>query len=171
MFYLATTRFTTKTWNEHKEWFNKKNNLENKELKSFYNSPNKICDKVPLQAKVLVIEMNNDTNQILGIGIIKNSLWNSKKCNIHSDNRYNRYFYKGVDEKRIDRKDLLNQKVKIKNVEISLLILIEEICFSGSTHSKRHRGITLLPKSILNNKHINLFKLFHNIILNQNKSV
>ena len=74
MIYVATTRFTNKTWNERSNWIRKR-----KQSGCIYNSPNRISDTVPTRAQMFVVEMNNDLNKVMGIGLIRNTLWNSKK--------------------------------------------------------------------------------------------
>ena len=156
MFYVATTRFNEKTWLEYNNWMKKKNVPG-----CVYNSPMRISDTIPIRAQIFVLEMNNDINKIMGIGIIRNTLWNSKKLRIYQDHCYNRYCYEGCV--RIDRRDLLDKTVIINGVTIGLLRLLEVLCFMGSTHSKRNRGISLLPQQVINNGYINIEKCLHKV--------
>ena len=149
MIYVATTRFTNKTWNECSNWIRKR-----KQSGCIYNSSNRISDAVPIRAQMFVVEMNNDSNKVMGIGLIRNTLWNSKKVRIYRDHHYNRYCYSG--EYRLDRSELLEEMVVIEGVKVGLLRLLEVVCFMGSTHSKRNRGISLLPKPVMNNGHVNI---------------
>ena len=73
----ACTRYNTKTWQEYQDW--KAENQQAYEqiyqrpLKCIYGSPREMSHtKMPPHAKILVIEMNNDENQIKGIGVIQN---------------------------------------------------------------------------------------------------
>ena len=147
MLYVSTTRFTDKTWAEHKSWVHKR-----KYEGCIYNSPMRISDVVSVRAPMFVLEMNNDINRIMGIGLIRNTLWNSKRLRIYQDHYYNRYCYSG--KYRLNRSELLEEIVIIKGVEIRLLRLLEVVCFMGSTHSKRNRGISLLPKAVIKNGYI-----------------
>jgi hypothetical protein len=89
---------------------------------------------VPHMALVFVIEMNNDTNSIEGIGVIRNYI-NRKynTCIYKSDHNYNRYIYNSAYRKNID--EIENKKV----IEILELML-----FYGSRHYKRGQGITTI---------------------------
>ena len=64
-FYIGTTRFTTSTYAENKEWRDKHNWRG-----CIYGLNKKMPKTVPYMALVYVIEMNNDTNEIMGIGSV-----------------------------------------------------------------------------------------------------
>jgi len=73
----ACTRFNNKTWQEYQDWKTKnQHNYEqiyHRPLKCIYGSPRELSHtKMPPHVKILVIEMNNDENQIKGIGVIQN---------------------------------------------------------------------------------------------------
>ena len=74
---LACTRFNNKTWQEYQDWLNTNQQtyeqIYQRPLKCIYGAPREISHKkIPPQAKILVIEMNNDENKIMGIGEIIN---------------------------------------------------------------------------------------------------
>ena len=74
---LACTRFNNKTWQEYQDWLNTNQQtyeqIYQRPLKCIYGTPREISNKkIPPQAKILVIEMNNDENRIMGIGKIEN---------------------------------------------------------------------------------------------------
>lgn len=74
---LACTRFNNKTWQEYQDWLNTNQqtyeHIYKRPLKCIYGAPREITHKkIPPQAKILVIEMNNDENKIMGIGEIIN---------------------------------------------------------------------------------------------------
>ena len=74
---LACTRFNNKTWQEYQHWKNTHQQtyeqIYQRPLKCIYGCPREISNKkIPPQAKILVIEMNNDENKIEGIGEIIN---------------------------------------------------------------------------------------------------
>ena len=77
MFYIASTRFNDSTWNENHE-YRTKNNIKG----AIYGVSIKIYKKYPLKSIMFVIEMNNDTNNICGISVIRNSLLLDKKYTI-----------------------------------------------------------------------------------------
>ncbi len=74
---LACTRFNNNTWQEYQDWLNTNQQtyeqIYQRPLKCIYGTPREISNKkIPPQAKILVIEMNNDENKIMGIGEIIN---------------------------------------------------------------------------------------------------
>jgi hypothetical protein len=112
----ACTPFNNKTWQEYQQWKNtyqqSYEQIYQRPLKCIYGCPREISDKkFPPQAKILVVEMNNDENKIMGIGEIINQTANEVyrsnnnkpqttasarvKFNIFSDRNYTRYIYIG----------------------------------------------------------------------------
>ena len=82
----------------------KKNNYNG----SIYGTPIKINSTILPNEKLIILEMNNSTNKIEGIGFIKNMLFHDK-YKIYKDNNYNRYIYKS--NKYINITDF-NEKLK-----------------------------------------------------------
>jgi len=74
---IACTRFNAQTWQEYQDWKNVHEQTYEqtykREMKCVYGSPREISyRKFPPEIPILIIEMNNDTNQIMGIGQIQN---------------------------------------------------------------------------------------------------
>lgn len=130
---LATTRFTQTTWEE-----NCTSRMINPTAKCIYGTPVQISRQVLMDSNVFVLEMNNDTDKIMGIGLIKNRPIVGKYV-VYSRGNYNRYVYAG--KHRIDREDMTE-------LEKAILKLLEELCFRGTNHSKRGQGITGFPIKI-----------------------
>lgn len=127
---LATTRFNDFTWEE-----NCKMRQSNPVAKCIYAAPIQITSRIIFDSNVFVIEMNNQKDQITGIGLIKNHPV-AGKYTVHSIPNYNRFVY--IGKWRIDREDMTEN-------ELDILRLLEAICFRGTNHSKRGQGITALP--------------------------
>lgn len=127
---LATTRFNDFTWEE-----NCKMRQLNPVAKCIYAAPIQITSRIRFDSNVFVIEMNNQKDQITGIGLIKNHPV-AGKYTVHSIPNYNRFVY--IGKWRIDREDMTEN-------ELDILRLLEAICFRGTNHSKRGQGITALP--------------------------
>jgi hypothetical protein len=143
MNYLMATRFNNKTWEENVIW------RERNEYKGcIYNSPIYIKETIPLEVILYIIEMNNNTNKILGFGKIINKNYSDRRYFIYSDRNYNRFTYKG--KTRIDIKDI-DEKY---NEQIEKL---ENYLFKNKGHFKRGQGISQLPLD-LTNKYFNLIK-------------
>lgn len=147
--YIASTRFTSLTWEENIN-YKKKINFQG----SLYNVPMMIKDSINSSFDIYVIEMNNDTNKIMGIGLIRNIICYDKYYKIHKIQNYNRYTYKS--NYRIDREDILKNR---ENIDI--IKKLEFRVFRGifnpetekgkrMTHLKLSNGITEVPKDILN---------------------
>ena len=66
MIQIGTVRFNSDTWVENKLW-----RSENNWNGCVYGLDKQIPDKVPYGSSIYIIEMNNTTNQIMGIGKIK----------------------------------------------------------------------------------------------------
>jgi hypothetical protein len=154
MFKLVTTRFNTDTWNEN-ETYRKKKNCTG----CIYGSPKEMPEKIEYGTTVCVIEMNNTSNHIEGIGIIQNKPVTDKYCKIYSDNNYNRFTY--MSNFRLDREELLIQKEE-------LVRIFDHILFKEKTHLKRGYGFTTVPEKLLNHelcKNINIKKEIQHIFM------
>jgi len=132
-FILAVTHFNDSTFLENERW-----RESNQYDGCIYNSPVSIKSTIMLCSKICVIEMNNETNKIIGIGLIKNKII-PKHHKIYSDNNYNRYTYCG--KKRVDA-SLLDEKI---------LCNLEERLFKGKNHLKRSQGIVEVPMDVRQN--------------------
>lgn len=140
MFYLASTRFNQSTWNE-----NTKYRREYLHKGGIYGVSIKINEKYPLKSIMFVIEMNNEINNICGIGIIRNSLMLDKKYRIYEENNYNRFIYGG---------DFWMSREEIQEYDPALVGVLENILFKGKGHLKRQSGISVISsKSFLNWKY------------------
>ena len=89
MFHLASTRFKSETWDQNCS-YKIKHNING----VIYGSPIPINEKYPLNGIIFVIEMNNDSNEIFGIGVIRNKMISDKKYYIYNSMEYNRFIYK-----------------------------------------------------------------------------
>jgi hypothetical protein len=88
--------------------------------------------------------MNNDTNQIIGIGLIEKTEC-KKKLWIQEWGNYNRVHYSGYY--RIDQSEWLGSDSNFR--ETKLMKLLDILCFKGSGHLKRGKGLTMFPVSYL----------------------
>jgi len=134
-FHIMTTRFNDKTEEENRR-FRIAKNIPNY---CIYGCPKTITEHMKSDAKIIVLEMNNDKNKIIGIGLIMNRL-ETRDYNIYKDTNYNRYCY--IGKTRIPREELTEEE------EITLKIF-DKLCFEGTLHSKRGQGIITFPTKIL----------------------
>jgi hypothetical protein len=134
MFTIVTGRYNNETWASSREYRNKKN------LACIYAPPVKMSENIDYNSPVFVIEMNNDLNEVMGIGLIKNKLITDKVYKVHKDTNCNRYIY--IGDYHISR-DTLN------DYNPELIYVLDEILFKGYTHSKRGIGLTKIPEKVL----------------------
>jgi len=126
---LMVTRFNNITENENSRWRDKYDFNG-----CVYNSPVRIKDSVPLMINLIIIEMNNDKNKIIGFGKIKNKVYTDRTYRIYQEGNYNRYTYRGA--KRINIENINNKDIQEK------IQKLEERLFKGKSHLKRGQGIT-----------------------------
>ena len=172
---LACTRFNNKTWQEYQTWLNANQEtyeqIYHRPLKCIYGSPREISPKkIPLHAKILVIEMNNDENKIEGIGeIINQTASEAYKPvaggapppppfrKIFSDRNYTRYIYIGntryasreeLERNNTEDAQYINEQLEgllPQQQQTSPIPLLELLLFKGARHMKRGSGITRCP--------------------------
>lgn len=134
MFTVVTGRFNSETLISNYEY------RRRHEFKCMYCCPSKLSPKILHDTLVFVIEMNNSTNMIEGIGLIKNKPEMEKYYKVHLDGNTNRYIY--IGKYFIDRKTM-------ENYNPQLVQILEQILFKGKTHSKRGSGLTIIPQKVL----------------------
>jgi hypothetical protein len=105
-----------------------------------YCTPLELSPKIPYNTPVFVIEMNNSTNKIEGIGFIKNKPETTKYYKVHEDGNTNRFTYIG---KYFMSRELIDEHNPL------LVYILEEMLFKGYTHSKRGSGLTIIPENLV----------------------
>ena len=148
--FILTTRFNDYYLNINKNFRIKHN------INCIYGSPIEITKKISYNTKCFVLEMNNNTNKIIGIGLINNYPYYNK-FKIYN-NRNDRYVYKS--NKRIDLSNL--SKNNNFNKEFIIMIeLLEQLCFYGNEHLKRGDGLKIFPIKYLYRleNHLNILKI------------
>jgi len=134
---VVTTRFNNETWYEN-ELYRKKHHPS---LGCAYGVPGKTTSYFTGDDVLLVLEMNNTENRIMGIGMVKNQpVMRNKQYNVYENPEYNRYVYLGKN--RIDRNDMTDQEEEIMKV-------FDILCFTGKRHQKRLSGIKAFPIDML----------------------
>jgi hypothetical protein len=124
---MLTTRFTTETFQENKRYRDTHN------IPCIYNSSLPISDKLPYQ-DYYVLEMNNSTNRIMGIGKISKKLEPTQ--HIYSYKYYNRYTYKGTKYAPI---------IELPQEYQDIINRVERKIFYGKGHIKRGSSFTSFP--------------------------
>jgi len=133
--FLASTRFTNETYEQNTLY------REAHSLREYiYCQRKRIKASIPLNSLLYIVEMNNSTNEILGIGLIKNFIVTDKFYKVYSSTDFNLYTYKTIY--RLNRAELLME-------HSDLVFALETICFKGKTHLKRIPGISIIPNKLL----------------------
>lgn len=169
MFYLVVTKFNDETFEQNYTY-----RLKHKLNGCIYGVQHCMSPKIELNASVFIVEMNNSSNKIEGIGFAKNYPNSEKKYKIYKDPNYNRFIY--IGKYRLSRQELLCY-------DSELVEILDYILFKEKTHLKRGSGFMTIPEKLLrhvkcNNKNIkndvkNLFqRLFcQNIIDNSKENI
>lgn len=131
---IMTSRFNTSTWNENKSFISNKKNLG-----CTYCTPTRVSKDIPMDAVMFILEMNNDTNKIMGIGMVINRP-KYRKYRVYRNHNYNRYMFAG--KHRIDRSSM-------DETEERVMKALDIICFKGNHHMKRGHGILSFPHVLL----------------------
>lgn len=134
MFTIVTGRYNNETWEATQQYRIKKG------LQCIYAPPSRLSPLIDLNSPVFVIEMNNDINEIMGIGLIKNKLVTDKVYKVQKDTNCNRYIY--IGDYHISREIL-------EDYNPELVYILDNILFKGYTHSKRGSGLTKIPEKVL----------------------
>ena len=132
--YIMTTRFNNSNCKTNREYIRMKEKMQ-----CIYCSPYQIAREIPLESKIFVLEMNNDTNKIMGIGMIRNHHYNYKFSVYDTNKSYHRFTYVG-------NYNIRRQEMSVE--ENVLLQYLDRKCFYGNHHLKRGRGLTQLPCSL-----------------------
>jgi hypothetical protein len=132
--FIITSRFNNKTWNEN-IYFRSKHNITG----CIYCSPSPVTHTIPNESILFILEMNNETNQIIGVGMVRNHPY-INKYNVYGNGNYNRYVF--IGKHRIDRIDMTPEEDIIMQV-------FDILCFTGNRHMKRGQGLKSFPLDML----------------------
>jgi hypothetical protein len=127
---IMTTRFNTETLEE-----NRKYREQNWKNGCIYCCPQEVSKEIPLKSKMIVLEMNNDTNKIVAIGMCANNAI-VHKYSVYGNNNYNRFNY--IGKHRISRSEMTSTEEAVLNA-------LDQLCFYGNEHMKRGNGMKLFP--------------------------
>lgn len=163
-FHVYTTRFNSITYSEN---INSKLVHMNRSNVSLYGTTLPLPSNIPENKYLIVFDMNNSTNKVMGFGFIKKKLSKNQKIRIYENPSFNRYiyssnFYVSMNEIHEESwKDFIRDE-------------FEKSLFYGKGNMKRGNNFTRYPVKRLNYKHmlflVNLFAIknpnkFNDIIL------
>lgn len=123
-FYIGLARFNDITFSENKRW------RENNNWPGCIYTPRKsISEKIPINSLLVVIEMNNQKNKIMGFGLIQNYRHPKQRVHMYSGN----WKSEGKPYQSNIRVDISQVKEEDKEIVTS----IEKRLFYGCNHYKR----------------------------------
>jgi len=148
--FLLTSRFNNNTWTENTAFRD-----NNPNFNCIYCSPDPISQNIPIDSVLFILEMNNDTNQIMGVGMVRNHPVLNKFF-VYENGNYNRYVYAGKN--RIDRTNMTEEEEKV-------MMIFDILCFKGNRHMKRSHGLKSFPVDMLYrcSKKLDLVKFIANM--------
>jgi len=132
---IMVSVFNTNTLTENREFVEKNKHR----IQCIYCSPVEMSKNIPNDCPLTILEMNNTTNQIVGIGLVMNRP-KTQEYNVYGDGNYNRFQFLG--KKRIDRKDMNDEEERIMKI-------FDNLCFTGNQHLKRGQGLKSFPVEML----------------------
>ena len=132
--FLLTSRFNNDTWNQNEQY-----RSINRQIGYVYCSPDPVTQSIPSESIMFILEMNNETNHIMGIGMVRNHPI-INKYRVYDNGNYNRYVF--IGNMRIARKDMTENEDEIMRV-------FDILCFTGNRHMKRGQGLKSFPVDIL----------------------
>ena len=135
MITIVTSRFNNDTWRENCEYRSRL-----KIQGCIYCSPQQLSTKIHPNSLVFVVEMNNSTNEIQGIGLVFNKIQFDRYYKVYQIGNYNRYTYKG---------DYYLDRASLTNYCPAVVCILDYILFKEKTHLKRGSGLTQIPDKLL----------------------
>jgi hypothetical protein len=130
MFHMACTRFNDTTWEENCKYRNRTG------VAVVYGTEIKLPSRISPGQWLVVFEMNNTTNRIMGIGLISSTQLHTTHT-IYSDSSYNLHIYRG--NYWMGRED-------IESFDPSIIRDADSVLFKGRSHMKRLSGISILSE-------------------------
>jgi hypothetical protein len=132
--FLLTTRFNNSTWNENVQY-----RKTHPKIGCIYCCPDQVSQAIPIESVMFILEMNNDTNKIMGIGLVRNHAA-INQYTVYEEGNYNRFVYTG--KTRIDREEMSEQEEQVMKI-------FDILCFTGNRHMKRGQGLKSFPIDML----------------------
>ncbi len=139
---FLTTRFTTETWAENSRY------RDTHQERCVYGLGVPISEKHPY-GPLYILEMNNTTNQLMGIGILTKKI--HPRVSIYVNPYYNRYIYKG------------NHYIPASDIPLPIREELETRLFKGRGHLKRGKSMTQFPAKWLKQEYYEFVQSYLNI--------
>lgn len=154
MFHIGTTRFNHATWRENLLY------REKLKIPAIYGIDVPVRNTYDIGCWFFVFEMNNETNQIEGLGLVQNYAA-SAVHNIHRNYQYNYHIYQGP---------FWASRKRLMQVDADIVDIADAILFTKRSHLKRQTGITMLTNTIFKNwTQYSLYDLKQKVLAAYNK--
>ena len=149
-FDVTTTRFNSQTYREMCD-FKERIGYQG----SLYNTPVRMSEEVNPQKYLIVLEMNNTINKIMGVGLIKNKVFHDKKFkDIYYDEQLNRHTYRSKFHVKIFETSDEGPNSLLEDWEHEFVQdELEKRMFYGKGHMKRGHCFTRIPRKWLTTRH------------------
>jgi hypothetical protein len=137
--HIMTTRFNNATKSDNETYIN---TLKDPEINCIYSSCLLVNNRLVQSRDIMfVLEMNNDTNKIMGVGMVRNCIPTTCYTHkIYNIEKYNMFSY--VGKHHIKRSEMCHW-------EEGIMSILDILCFKGIRHQKRCDGITVFPVCML----------------------
>lgn len=149
LFDIFTTRFNSYTYQQNQR-FKASISWSGDDYGSLYSTTTKLPANTSRDKYLFILDMNNTTNKIMGIGFIKNILAKEQDLKIYDNPCFNNYIYKSQYYLSLVDNNILSQK----SISNFIVDEFEQHLFFGKSHLKRGGGYTRFPYKWLKFKHL-----------------
>ena len=149
-FDIYTTRFTTETYEENRAY---KQNILDGFQGSLYSTTLPFPVNASLSKYFFVLDMNNTTNKLMGVGFVKNILAKDQKIRVHKRQGFNLNIFKSDFYISLDSMGSL-EKGGRSLWKTYIAKEFETYLFYGKSHMKRGGAFTRFPLKKMEYKHL-----------------
>jgi len=159
-FDIYTTRFTSETYEENRDY---KQNMLDGFKGSLYSTTLPFPVNASLSKYFFVLDMNNTTNRLMGIGFVKNILAKDQNIRIHKRQGFNLNIYKSDFYISLDSLDSLDSGGRTL-WKTFIAKEFERYLFYGKSNMKRGGAFTRFPLKKMEYKHLKFLLMLFVVI-------
>ena len=152
LFDIFTTRFDSYTYQQNQR-FKESIIWKGEEHGSLYSTTTKLPVSASKNKYLFILDMNNTTNKIMGIGFIKNLLAKEQELHVYDNPCFNNYIYKSQYYLSLVDNNIVPQNSK-SSITDFIIDEFELRLFFGKSHLKRGGGYTRFPYKWMKFKHL-----------------
>ena len=157
-FDIYTTRFDSNTYAQNMRFKSRilwgssvQKNNESVSMGSLYSTTTSLPVSASKDKFLFILDMNNTTNKIMGVGFIKNIKATDQSLQIYDNPCFNHYIYKSQFYVSLVDNPLVEQN---KMIQDFIFTEFENVLFYGRSHMKRGGGYTCFPRKWLKFTHL-----------------